>query len=161
MTHIKISCSAFQLDCDRPKYEQVNRSKDLSHLVDMEPGLKKASLLVDADRRLDGVLHEADLVPPHVVLDVDPHELALDLRQGHVQPHRDPANHITTLNRFRSFFDTIQIISSHSTFSTSHMYIKGGHLPFIWVVVLYVQLGANVGIYEPGELQHFYSLEDH
>merc|ERR1719507_2856900 len=74
-------------------------------------------LLVDAYRRLDGVLHEADLVPPHVVLDVDPHELALDLRQGHVQPHRDS---------------------------------------FIWVVVLYVQLGANVGRYEPGEL-----CEDH
>merc|ERR1719507_2172559 len=70
-------------------------------------------LLVDAYRRLDGVLHEADLVPPHVVLDVDPHEVALDLRQGHVQPHRDSV---------------------------------------IWVIVLYVQLGANVGRYEPGEL---------
>ena len=85
-----------------------------SHLVDVEPGLEETSLLVDADRRLDGVLHEADLVPPHVVLDVDPHELALDLRQGHVQPHRDSANHMTTLNRFRSSLTdtcTIQIVS--------------------------------------------------
>ena len=75
-----------------PKYEQVNISRDISHLVDMEPGLKKASLLVDADRRLDGVLHEADLVSPHVVLDVDPDKVTLYLREGHVQPHGDSEN---------------------------------------------------------------------
>ena len=67
---------------------------DSSHLVNVEPCLEETSLLVDADRRLDRVLHEANLVPPHVVLDVDPHELALYLRQRHVQPHRDSVKYI-------------------------------------------------------------------
>lgn len=47
------------------------------YLVNMESGLEETALLVGADRRLDRVLHEAHLMPAHVVLDVDAQVLAL------------------------------------------------------------------------------------
>ena len=55
-------------------------TEGLNHLVDVKTGFEEAALALH-DRRLDRVLHEADLVSPHVVLDVNAQVFATQPRK--------------------------------------------------------------------------------